>query len=220
PIQTIISVPEQIANTQHVYVSDSQLAENGSQVIVTLSYKADNPNTTGVGFTVNFDSNILSMNSVSDVFSGAIASGDLNAEGDGLDFGWASLFGQFPGYNEVDLAKITFDINPSVDDGAGAVFRIDNAKIYDPNTSESFNGFVLLGNNPEDPWSIWDCCGGSTPSLQMDDAGHGIVAEFTIGANPTLAGLRIAQPGVYMDVSSVLENGIVQFDLKVIEPLT
>jgi alpha-tubulin suppressor-like RCC1 family protein len=92
------------------------------------------------------------------------------------------------------------------------------ADIY--NTSESFNGFVLLGNNPEDPWSIWDCCGGSTPSLQMDDADHGIVAEFVIGANPTLAGLRIAEPGVYMDVSSVLENGIVQFDLKVIEPLT
>lgn len=121
----------------------------------------------------------------------------------------------------LDLSAIDmFLIYPSVDDGAGAVFRIDNAKIYDPNTSESFNGFVLLGNNPEDPWSVWDCCGGSTPSLQMDDADHGIVAEFVIGANPTLAGLRIAEPGVYMDVSSVLENGIVQFDLKVIDPLT
>ncbi|MGB1328558.1 MAG: cohesin domain-containing protein, partial [Porticoccaceae bacterium] len=84
--------------------------EDGGQVTVKLSYLADNPNTTGIGFRVNFDSNILSLNNVSDVFSGAIASGEVNAEGNALDFGWASLFGQFPGSSEAELATITFDI--------------------------------------------------------------------------------------------------------------
>ena len=106
-IETIISVPEQAIDTQHVYVSDSQLSEDGSQVTVTLSYKADDPNTTGIGFGVNFDSDVLTLNNVSEVFIGAIAPGNLNAEGNSLDFGWASLFGQFPGSNEADLAKIT-----------------------------------------------------------------------------------------------------------------
>ena len=34
----------------------------------------------------------------------------LNSEGNGLGFGWASLFGQFPGSNQAHLATVTFDI--------------------------------------------------------------------------------------------------------------
>ncbi|MGB2105638.1 MAG: carbohydrate-binding protein [Porticoccaceae bacterium] len=107
---SVVTVPELQANTQHVYVSEKTFSEDGGQVTVKLSYLADNPNTTGIGFRVNFDSNILSLNNVSDVFSGAIASGEVNAEGNALDFGWASLFGQFPGSSEAELATITFDI--------------------------------------------------------------------------------------------------------------
>jgi hypothetical protein len=118
PVVTVISVPEQAANTQHVYVSDSQLSEDVSQVTVTLSYKSDNSSTTGVGFAVNFDSGILSLNNVSEVANDAIAPGNLNAAGDGLDFGFASLFGNFPGSNEAILAKVTFDIDPSATDYA------------------------------------------------------------------------------------------------------
>ena len=43
---------------------------------------ADQANTTGVGF--NFDSSVLTLNNVSDVFVGAIATGNLNPEGNGL----------------------------------------------------------------------------------------------------------------------------------------
>ena len=114
PIETVISEPEQAANTQHVYVSGSQLSEDGSQVTVTLSYKSDDSSTTGVGFAVNFDSSILSLTNVSEVAHDAIASGNLNADGNALAFGFASLFGQFPGSAAADLATITFDIGEQV----------------------------------------------------------------------------------------------------------
>ena len=118
PAETIISVPDQVANTQHVYISNSQISEDGSQVEVTYSYQSDDTTTTGVGFTVDFDNSLLSLNQVNNVFVGAIADGDLNDDGNSLAFGWASLFGAFPGSSPVDLATIVFDIDPSATDYA------------------------------------------------------------------------------------------------------
>jgi hypothetical protein len=169
--ETVILVPEQAGNTQHVYVSDSQLSEDGSQVTVTLSYKSDEPNTTGVGFTVNFDSGILSMNAVSEVFSGAIASGSLNADGNALDFGWASLFGQFPGSNEADLAKITFDIDP----GATAYAQLDlvatsNAAGFEFDVQSQQITVVNVGDDSsvessDDSSSVTDTCTIASPEV-------------------------------------------------------
>ena len=118
--ETVITVPAQQADTQHVYVSESTLSEDGTQVTLKVSYMADEANLSGVGITVNYDSSVLTLNEISDVFAGAIASGSQSedsADSDNsattdqrLSFGWASLFGQFPGSNSVDLATITFDI--------------------------------------------------------------------------------------------------------------
>ena len=105
-----ISIPEEAANTQHVYVSEATFSEDDTQLTVTLSYKCADPATTGVGFTLEFDSSELSLNEVSDVGPGAIVSGNLNGAGNELSFGFASLFGSFPGATEEDLATITFDI--------------------------------------------------------------------------------------------------------------
>ena len=109
-VETDITVPQSAAATQHVYVSEAELSADGTQITMTLSYLADVANTTGVGFTANFDSSVLSFNEVTDVFAGAIASGELSQTGDSLSFGWASLFGQFPGSTTAVLAKVTFDI--------------------------------------------------------------------------------------------------------------
>jgi hypothetical protein len=117
---TVITVPTQLDDTQHVYVSDSELSADGRQVTLTVSYMADEANLSGVGITVNYDSSVLTLNEISGVFAGAIASGSQSADSadsdnsattdQKLSFGWASLFGQFPGSNSVDLATITFDI--------------------------------------------------------------------------------------------------------------
>ena len=123
--------------------------------------------------------------------------------------------------NGLDLSSIDiFLIYPNWGEGAGATYRIDNAKIYDLTASEHLDGFLMFGEKAEDPWSIWDCCGGSTPTVEMDDTNQGMVAEFVIGGSNTLAGFKIAEDGVYMDASSALPNGVVEFDLKVIDPIT
>ncbi len=107
-------------------------------------------------------------------------------------------------------------IFPAWGAGEGAVYRVDNAKIYDPNASTGFSGHVLFDDQAKDLWSIWDCCGGSTPTVENDDTEHGLTAEFVIGATPTVMGL-LADDDVYLDASSLLANGIVQFEMKVID---
>ncbi|MGL1959059.1 MAG: glycoside hydrolase family 16 protein [Colwellia sp.] len=98
--------------------------------------------------------------------------------------------------------------------GEGAIYRVDNVKIYDPNAADDYNGFVLFDEQVKEQWTIWDCCGGTTPALENDDAAHGLTAEFVIGSEPTVMGL-LADDDVYIDASALLADGIVQFEMKV-----
>jgi hypothetical protein len=83
--------PVQQAATQHVYISDSQFSDDGSQVTVTVAYMADEANLSGIGLAVDFDSSVFTVNSISDVFAGAIANGEQSGTGNdqSLAFGWA-----------------------------------------------------------------------------------------------------------------------------------
>jgi len=126
-----------------------------------------------------------------------------------------------------DLANAGLDVSaidvmmifPAWGAGEGAVYRVDNAKIYDPNAATGFNGHVLFADDVKEQWSIWDCCGGSTPTLENDDTEHGMTAEFVIGASPTVMGL-LADDDVYLDASSLVSNGVMQFEMKVINAPT
>ncbi|MFT5635714.1 MAG: hypothetical protein ACI89T_001168, partial [Cognaticolwellia sp.] len=126
-------------------------------------------------------------------------------------------------FNIADLANADLNVSaidviiifPAWGIGEGAVYRIDNAKIYDPNASTDFSGHVLFADAAKEQWSIWDCCGGSTPTLENDDTEHGMTAEFVIGAAPTVMGL-LADDDVYLDAASLLSNGVVQFEMKVL----
>lgn len=128
-------------------------------------------------------------------------------------------------FNLADLANAGLDVSaidvimvfPAWGAGEGAVYRLDNVKMFDPNASSLFNGHILFDDKAKEQWSIWDCCGGSTPTLENDDTAHGMTAEFVIGATPTVMGL-LADDDVYLDASSLLANGVVQFEMKVINP--
>ena len=110
-------------------MSESTKSEDGTQVTVKLSYLVDDSTLTGVGFDLEFDTNVLSLDSVSGVASGAVASGSLNADGDALVFAWSDPFGgSWPGSTEAELATITFNII----DNAASSTALDIVKVSTP----------------------------------------------------------------------------------------
>ncbi|MCP4237653.1 MAG: glycoside hydrolase family 16 protein, partial [Aestuariibacter sp.] len=74
-------------------------------------------------------------------------------------------------------------IFPAWGTGEGAVYQMDNVKITAPSPEVVF---FDDGENPN--WVMWDCCGGSMPTEELDDDEHGLVAQFSIGASPTVMG--------------------------------
>lgn len=124
-----------------------------------------------------------------------------------------------------DLAAAGLDVSgidvvmifPAWGTGDGAVYRVDNAKIYYPDApaAGAAGNLTLFDDTVADMWSIWDCCGGSTPTEETDDDAHGTVAQYIIGAAPTVMGF-FAEDGVYHDASAIVSNGVVQFEMKVV----
>jgi len=124
-----------------------------------------------------------------------------------------------------DLADAGLDVSaidvlmifPAWGQGEGAVYHVDNVKIYNPNDQPTATKHILFADSPAQQWSIWDCCAGSTPTVENDDTAHGMTAEFVIGASPTVMGI-LADDDVYLDASSALSDGVVQFEMKVVTP--
>ena len=111
---------------------------------------------------------------------------------------------------------------PSFDRGEGAIYRVDNVKIYDPNASSDFNGEVLFDEAARDGWAVWDCCSGSTPELINDSTEHGMVAQYTFNDIATVMGLQAdnadlsaGTDGVFLDASRLIATGVVEFEVKV-----
>jgi len=152
--------------------------------------------------------------------------GDTAVELPLTDAGDAPIVGEWKTYTFTfaDLAGAGLDVSaidvvmifPAWGTGEGAVHRVDNAKMYDPSASAG-DEITIFQNTAADMWSIWDCCGGSTPTEEIDDADHGTVAEFVIGSAPTVMGF-LADDGISFDASAILANGVVQFEMKVVTP--
>lgn len=112
-------------------------------------------------------------------------------------------------------------IFPAWGTGEGAVYRVNNVKIYNPNDNGSLSGPVLnvFSDGPNDNWALWDCCGGTVPTVETDDAEHGEVAEFQINDNNgTVLGFFARDSGTTFDASSIVGNGVLQFEMKVVSP--
>jgi hypothetical protein len=117
--------PELAENTQHIYVSQSTLSDDGSQVSVIVSYSALMAATTGLGLRIHFNSNELTFNSQTEVLDTDLIFSADSAEADSLDYdgnastdtyldaGWASVSGNWPDEGlPADLMTLTFDVNP------------------------------------------------------------------------------------------------------------
>ncbi|WP_342805044.1 family 16 glycosylhydrolase [Alteromonas sp. M12] len=143
---------------------------------------------------------------------------DLSASNEGV----APVTGEWQTYtfNLQDLADAGLDLSaidvvmifPAWGAGEGAVYRVDNAKIFNPPPPS----ITLFADQENAQWPMWDCCGGSTPTVEIDgDAAHGATAEFQIGATPTVMGF-LAEDGAEFDATTLLTSGVIQFDMKVI----
>jgi acyl-coenzyme A thioesterase PaaI-like protein len=132
-----ISIPELAAATQHVYVSSSTKSEDGTQETVVVSYNADDTTTTGLGLRIHFDSSVLSASDITTLMTNdllvnaVVESDDSDLDGDAstdtyVQFGWASLFGQWPNSAPADLASITFDIAEGATGSSSINFSISS----------------------------------------------------------------------------------------------
>lgn len=113
-------------------------------------------------------------------------------------------------------------IFPAWQTGGGAVYQVDNAKIYNPNATGGGPSGPLLqvfADSVNEGWPLWDCCGGTTPTIEMDDAEHGATAEFQILDNAgTVLGFYSRDAGEPFNASSILTTGVMQFEMKVVSP--
>ncbi|MGQ4275738.1 family 16 glycosylhydrolase [Pseudidiomarina sp. E22-M8] len=105
---------------------------------------------------------------------------------------------------------------PAWGTGEGAEYLLTNVEIAAPEGPSP--ELVLFGDAENPEWPLWDCCGGSTPSVVNDDV-RGPVAEFAIGAAPTVMGFKPPDgSGIQFDASAIQVEGVVQFDMKVVSP--
>ncbi|MEW6998673.1 family 16 glycosylhydrolase [Colwelliaceae bacterium BS250] len=139
-------------------------------------------------------------------------------------FSLVDLFDAGLDVSEIDVLMVF----PAWGTGDGAVFRLDNVKIYSPSAAsgggDTGGGLtaagILFDEAAASGWALWDCCGGSTPTVETDDAEHNNTAEFMIGGAPTVMGIttRGVDGGgdTPFDANSILTTGAVQFEMKVV----
>ncbi|WJG09197.1 family 16 glycosylhydrolase [Aliiglaciecola sp. LCG003] len=100
----------------------------------------------------------------------------------------------------------------------GGTLNLGKAPIPVPPSDGIPTELIVFDNSINPSWPAWDCCGGSTPSIELDDAQHNEVVEFSIGATPTVVGFNTNEsdsPQLY-DGSPLLANGVLEFDLKLV----
>ena len=123
---------------------------------------------------------------------------------------------------ELDLTNIdVLMIFPTWGAGNGAVYRVDNVKISQEGGAANNVPELVLFEETENPiWELWDCCAGSIPEVVADDDEHGNVVEFAIGEqNETVLGFKPEDDSdVSFDASALINDGVVEFDLKVVSP--
>ncbi|MEH8022285.1 family 16 glycosylhydrolase [Rheinheimera metallidurans] len=122
-------------------------------------------------------------------------------------FSVQSLFDAGLDISAIDVLMIF----PTWGTGDGAVFRLDNVRIYNPNI-----GLTLFEDKVNPNWPLWDCCAGSEPKVVITDAPYGAVAQFEIAGSPdTVLGFFAADGAAY-DASALLADGAISFDLRVV----
>jgi CxxC motif-containing protein (DUF1111 family)/predicted lipoprotein with Yx(FWY)xxD motif len=81
---------------------------------------------------------------------------------------------------------------------------------------------IIFTDSENSEWALWDCCAGSTPSVETDDVEHGQVAEFDVLASAeTVQGFTArdadgAVGGTPFDASTYSSTGTLSLEMKVV----
>ena len=106
----------------------------------------------------------------------------------------------------------------NVSNAQSTIIVVFDAYYLDPNKFEE-NLFVLFQDAINPAWPLWDCCAGSTPTVETDDADHGAVAEFSVLGNAeTVQGFFGRGNGGLVDASALLTTGQFSFEMKIVSP--
>lgn len=110
-----------VANQQVVYIKGEPIASFGPGNNITVSYESNQPNLTGLGLRVHFDSSVITVDGFSNVLTNSAITTPSTltfSDDDDLDndsstnayiiANWASLFGTWPGSSPADLFTMNF----------------------------------------------------------------------------------------------------------------
>lgn len=117
-------------------------------------------------------------------------------------------------------------IFPTWGTGEGAEYLVDNVKFSADGVASP--ELVLFADETLPGWPLWDCCAGSTPSIETDDADHGAVIEFDVLGNAeTVQGFYgrgdaaiSTQDADPFDASALASTGVLQFEMKIVTGAT
>lgn len=114
-------------------------------------------------------------------------------------------------------------IFPTWGTGEGAEYLVDNVKF----TADGVVSpeLVLFEDAALPGWPLWDCCAGSVPSIETDDAEHGQVIEFDVLGNAETVQGFFGRGGPDLeadpfDATAIQSNGVVQFEMKIVSGAT
>ena len=120
---------------------------------------------------------------------------------------------------ELDKVNTGIVIFPTTGQQQGVSFELDNVRweVGESGGPQPGNSGEIYIDSTIIPWSLWDCCSGSTFTEVLDgDATHGTVAEFTYGPNPaaggTVNGFEASSP---VDVNA-FDGGTLEFDVHLV----
>lgn len=217
-------------DTEHGYVAEFSVLGDPNTVQGFYSRNGGTPYNASSYSSLSFDLKvvkppvsgtpwILKMEAADGSDSGDI---NLNTSKEGLDpvvgewqtftFDVSTLVGM--GAAWFDISKIdVILIFPAWGQDEGTVYRVDNVIFKQKQLT---NDFVLFGDDVTQNWPLLDCC--SVPMLVMDDAQHGMVAEFSMTDFPLLEhGFNNSSANRPIPYNAE-PNDIFSFEMKVISP--
>jgi beta-glucanase (GH16 family) len=110
-------------------------------------------------------------------------------------------------------------IFPTWGTGEGAEYLVDNVKFSADGVASP--ELLLFADDTLPGWPLWDCCAGSVPSIETDDAEHGSVIEFDVLGNAETVQGFFGRGGPDLeadpfDASALGSSGVVQFEMKIV----